>query len=168
MDSNALPPDRLNQIGVLTRREVEVRLLMPLLQALAVEFGQERILAVTRRVILDISRQQGAQLALSCGGNTLAHLAASLADWQKGDAMRFDILEQTDRRFFFNVRQCRYAEMYAALGVPELGVLLSCNRDAALIEGFNPQIRLTRTQTIMQGAEYCDFRYEQEDKINLA
>jgi hypothetical protein len=49
--------------------------------------------------------------------------------------------------------------MYMALGIPELGCLLSCNRDYALIQGFNPEIKLTRTQTIMDGAEFCDFRY---------
>ena len=32
--------------------------------------------------------------------------------------------------------------------------------DAALIVGFNPKIKFTRTQTIMSGAPYCDFRYE--------
>ena len=30
---------------------------------------------------------------------------------------------------------------------------------AALIEGFNQDITLTRTQTIMQGAPFCNFRY---------
>jgi hypothetical protein len=49
--------------------------------------------------------------------------------------------------------------MYRALGIPELGEVLSCQRDAALIEGFNPDVTLTRTQTIMQGAACCDFRY---------
>jgi hypothetical protein len=57
------------------------------------------------------------------------------------------------------VTRCRYAELYHALGIPELGTLLSCNRDYALIEGFNPDVDLTRTQTIMEGATYCDFRY---------
>jgi hypothetical protein len=46
------------------------------------------------------------------------------------------------------------------LGIPELGALLSCNRDAALIEGFNRNITLERTQTLMEGATFCDFRYE--------
>jgi hypothetical protein len=27
------------------------------------------------------------------------------------------------------------------------------------MEGFNPEIELRRTQTIMEGAEHCDFRY---------
>jgi hypothetical protein len=67
--------------------------------------------------------------------------------------------EQTDERLSFDVTRCRYAEMYRALGIPELGAVLSCNRDAALIEGFNPAVTLTRTGTIMQGAACCDFRY---------
>ena len=52
-----------------------------------------------------------------------------------------------------------YAEMYRALGIPELGAILSCNRDAALIEGFNPDVAFTRTQTIMGGASHCNFVY---------
>jgi hypothetical protein len=41
-----------------------------------------------------------------------------------------------------------------------LGAVLSCNRDFALIEGFNPEVELTRTQTIMGGATCCNFRYQ--------
>jgi N-methylhydantoinase A len=32
-------------------------------------------------------------------------------------------------------------------------------RDFALIEGFNPDIQLTRTQTLMEGAPFCDFQF---------
>jgi hypothetical protein len=52
--------------------------------------------------------------------------------------------------------------MYRALGIPELGAILSCGRDGALGEGFNPALRLVRTQTIMEGAPCCDFRYRME------
>jgi len=163
MDSTSLPPDQLNSIGVLLRREVEARLLIPLLKALGDEFGRERVLQVVRDVVLQIAREQGVQLAQSSGGCTLAHFADSLEAWKKGDAIQIETLDLSAQRFSFNVQRCRYAEMYASLGVPELGVLLSCNRDAALIEGFNSQIHLTRTQTIIQGAAFCDFRYELED-----
>jgi hypothetical protein len=30
----------------------------------------------------------------------------------------------------------------------------------ALIEGFNPEVALTRTQTIMEEVLHCDFRYQ--------
>ena len=46
------------------------------------------------------------------------------------------------------------------LGIPELGPILSCNRDFCFAEGFNEAIRLTRTQTIMEGRTHCDFRFE--------
>jgi hypothetical protein len=75
------------------------------------------------------------------------------------DALQIDVLEQNEGAFSFNVTRCRYAEMYRALGVPELGALLSCNRDGALIQGFNPQVEFSRSQTIMEGAAHCDFRY---------
>lgn len=161
MNEETTPPaaDRLNAIGVLTRREIEARILVPLLEALAQEFGRERVLEIARQTIIRIAREQGAQLAQSMGGNSLPHLAGSLDAWKKDDALQIEVVEQNERRFNFNVIRCRYAEMYRALGIPELGALLSCNRDYALIEGFNPDVKLTRTQTIMEGAPYCDFRY---------
>ncbi len=73
--------------------------------------------------------------------------------------MQIEVLGQDGAHFDFNVTRCRYAEMYRALGIPELGAVLSCNRDWALIEGFNPEIELSRTQTLMEGAPYCNFRY---------
>ena len=51
------------------------------------------------------------------------------------------------------------AETYRAMGLGEIGDILSCNRDGAFCEGSDPRIALTRTQTIMSGASHCDFRY---------
>jgi hypothetical protein len=159
IEGNKVPADPLNAIGVLTRREIEALVIAPLLEALSDEFGRERVLEIARQTIVGIAKEQGKQLAESMGGCTLAHFAASLDAWKKDDALMIDVLEQTEDSLFFNMTRCRYAEMYTKLGVPELGVLLSCNRDFALIEGFNPDVNLTRTQTIMEGAPICDFRF---------
>ena len=153
-------PDTLNATGVLTRREIEARIVAPLLDALGEEFGRERVLEVARDVIVNIARKQGAQLAESMGGQTLDHFAASMEAWKKGDAIEMEVLSKTEGDFAFNITRCCYAEMYTDLGIPELGVLLSCNRDFALIEGFNADIKLTRSQTIMEGETHCDFRYK--------
>jgi L-2-amino-thiazoline-4-carboxylic acid hydrolase-like protein len=154
-----LPPDTMNEIGVLKRREIEARILLPVIEALGKAFGKERVVEIVRDVIIDVAREQGAQVAAQQGGDSLPHLARALEDWKKGDAYQMDVLEQNEETFSFNVTRCRYAEMYRSLGIPELGALLSCNRDFSLVEGFNPGIALTRTQTIMQGASHCDFRF---------
>ena len=157
--SETSKPDTLSEIGVLKRREIEARILAPLLQALGERFGREEVLAVAREVIIHVAREQGGQLAEAMGGNSLEKLATSLAAWQQDDAIQMELSALDEHQFSFNVTRCRYAELYRALGLEELGATLSCNRDAALIEGFNSNIELTRTQTIMQGASFCDFRY---------
>jgi hypothetical protein len=153
--------DQLNTlIGVLTRREAEARIVAPLLEALGAEFGRERVMEIARQVIEQVARQQGTELAQALGGCSLLQFAGALEAWKKGDAMEMDVLEQNEERFHFNVTRCRYAEMYQVLGIPELGRTLSCSRDFALVEGFNPEIELERTQTILGGAPFCDFRYQ--------
>ncbi len=154
------PPDRLNAaIGVLMRREVEARIQAPVLDALGEEFGRERVFEVVRATIVRIAREQGAELAAALGGNSLRHFAGAREHWHRGGALEFDVREEHDTAMAFDVTRCRYAEFYHAMGMPELGALLSCNRDFAMIQGFNPAVSLTRTQTIMQGASHCDFRY---------
>lgn len=156
----SLPTDaELNAIGVLKRRLIEARVVAPLVEAFALEFGRERVLELAREVIVGLARAQGAQLAAAAGGCSLAHFAGTLDRWTADDALHLTVKEQRDDRFTFDVTRCRYAEMYRELGVPELGAILSCNRDAALIEGFNPEVSFSRTQTIMGGASHCDFVY---------
>jgi hypothetical protein len=37
---------------------------------------------------------------------------------------------------------------------------VTCSADFTFAEGFGGDVQLTRTQTIMQGADHCDFRYK--------
>jgi L-2-amino-thiazoline-4-carboxylic acid hydrolase-like protein len=76
-----MPVDRLNDIAVLTRREIEARILKPVLEALAAEFGEERVRAIARDVIVEVARRQGRELAERMGGNGLDRFARALDDW---------------------------------------------------------------------------------------
>jgi L-2-amino-thiazoline-4-carboxylic acid hydrolase len=40
--------------------------------------------------------------------------------------------------------------------------------DFAVAEGMGPDVRLTRTQTIMEGAGHCDFRYQRSSQTDRA
>ena len=151
--------ERLNAVGVLTRREIEARILAPVVDALGRRFGRDEVMAIVRDVIVGIAREQGRALAEARGDSSLAGFAGALEPWTRDGALEIEVLEQTEARLSFDVTRCRYAEMYRALGIPELGAVLSCNRDAALIEGFNPKATLERSETIMQGAARCPFRY---------
>lgn len=45
-------PDSGNSIGVLRRREIEARIVAPLLEALGAEFGREAVLQVARETVI--------------------------------------------------------------------------------------------------------------------
>ena len=140
------------------RRETEVRILIPFLQDLYEEFSKEKILNILEKTIKKIAKTQGEELSKEYGNNIDSFLD-TLKFWTKDDALEIDILEKSDSKLSFNVTRCKYAEMYTALGISDLGAVLSCNRDASLIKGFNPKATLDRKNTIMSGSKCCTFRY---------
>jgi len=148
----------LSQITILTRREIEARIAGPLIRAFIEELGRDKAIAVVNRVIKSLAQESGDQLAKQMGGNNMADFARGLSAWAAGDAYEMEVLELSETRYFFNMKRCRYADMYRELGMADLGVALSCARDFELVEGFNARMKLVRTKTIMEGHDHCDFR----------
>ena len=147
-------------IPLIEQIRIQARALVPLIQALEAELGEERAHAVVRKAVGEQYRQLGerwwrAQRAEAPGDK----LAASFEQFAAGGALDYEVVKRDAEAFDVNVTGCRYARFFQELGVPELGFLLVCGADAPMTEGFAAGITLTRTQTIMQGASHCDFRY---------
>lgn len=150
---------KAGSMSLLERREIEAQIAAPLVRAFMDEFGRERTLRTVERVIQKLARRKGSDLAKLAGGNSLKHFAnVVLPVWREGGALDIEILEANDQRCSFNVTRCKYAEMYQQLGLQKFGCLFSCCRDFAFISGFNSKLKLKRTQTIMEGDRFCDFR----------
>ncbi|MBW1789504.1 MAG: L-2-amino-thiazoline-4-carboxylic acid hydrolase [Deltaproteobacteria bacterium] len=150
----------INSVDLIVRREIEALIAAPLIGAYMEAFGREPALEVARNVIKELAFEAGKMLKLFAGGNTMEHLNRAFPLFGQGGALEFDILEATEKRAALNVTRCKYADMYKEHGLEEFGFLLSCGRDYALMNGFNPDIEFTRTQTIMEGADFCDFRFQ--------
>ncbi|MBU2548753.1 MAG: L-2-amino-thiazoline-4-carboxylic acid hydrolase [Proteobacteria bacterium] len=150
----------VSQVPILVRREIEALIAAPLIQAYADVLGEERALAIAEGVVKDLARGQGRDLARLAGGDSLEHLIQGMAAFSSGGAHEIEPLEGGPNRMDWNTTRCRYAEMYQRHGLERYGYLLSCGRDFALFEGFNPAMKLARTQTIMEGHDLCDFRLE--------
>lgn len=148
-----------DHLSLIRRREVEAEIVGPLLRGFIDRFGRDETLEVAREVIAGLARSAGANLAGRLGDASLETFAKALDLWKEDGALEIEVLEQSADRLDFNVTRCRYAETYRALGLADLGATLSCLRDYALIEGFNPNVELTRTDTLMEGAPFCDFRF---------
>lgn len=148
------------QIGILRRREIEANIIAPIYRILVRELGAERAKEIVREAVAADAVKAGAAFAAREEGE--ANLESFIAIqhlWEQDDALRVDVLEADARTFRYNVTRCRYAETYKELGLAEIGALLSCVRDFEFTKGYDPKIRLERTQTIMEGASHCDFHY---------
>lgn len=146
--------------SVIEQAKIQAQVLVPLIKALQAELGKERANELVRKTLGDLYRGYGEEFWRSRSGSGLGDaMASAFTTYSREDALDYDVIEQSQDRFEINVRACRYAEFYKALGEPELGFLLVCTADFATVDGFGPDIELTRTQTIMQGASFCDFRY---------
>ena len=125
------------------------------------ELGEERANALVRRALGDIYRRYGEEFWRTKNEKNLGKsVASAFATFAREDALDYRVREQSQDAFEIDVTGCRYAEFYKELGEPELGFLLVCSADFAMADGFGPDIKLTRTQTIMQGASHCDFRFK--------
>jgi hypothetical protein len=147
-------------IPLIDQVKIQAQTLVPLVSAMQAELGEERANAIVRKALGDRYRQYGEKWWRSQGARTLGEkMASAFDDFAAGDAMQYQVLKQSPDAFEVNVTQCRYAQFYQAIGAPELGFLLTCSADHSMAEGYGAGVNLTRTQTIMQGASHCDFRY---------
>jgi hypothetical protein len=150
------------RIPVIEQAKIQAQVLIPLVKALQGELGETRANALVRNALGEHFRRLGEQWRQRKGTNLGESMASAFAAFAASGALDTKVREQSPNTFALDVTRCRYAEFYKELGVPELGFLLVCTSDFPFAEGLGPDVQLTRTQTIMQGATHCDFRYVRE------
>jgi L-2-amino-thiazoline-4-carboxylic acid hydrolase len=154
-------------LPVIEQAKIQAQVLVPLVKALQVELGEQRANDLVRRALGDIYRRYGEEFWRTRSEKNVGKVMASaFATFARGDALDYQVREQSQDVLAIDVTGCRYAEFYKELGEPELGFLLVCSADFLMAEGFGPDITLTRTQTIMQGASHCNFRYRRQRDLD--
>ena len=153
-----------NELNRIEKRAIEALAIAPVIRAVSERIGRDDALAILQEVNQQEAFERGRHMAAEMDRNGIEELVDEVAGWGRGGVWEMDILEQTPTTYFFNVTRCPYYEKYKELGLEEFGVGFSCCRDEPFARGFNPQLRLERTKTIMEGDEHCDFRYYLGDK----
>lgn len=147
-------------IPLLEQVKIQAQVLIPLVKTLQAELGEGRANDLVRKALGERYRKYGERWWRAQGERGLGEkMAAAFGSYAVGGALDYEVLDEAPDTFDVNITACRYALFYKQIGAPELGFLLVCSADFALAEGYGGQVQFDRTQTIMQGASYCDFRY---------
>ena len=147
------------EINRIEKRAIEALAIAPVIKAVSQRIGNEGALAILKEVNQQEAFLRGQNMVKTKGMNDIDELVKDVATWGEGGVWKMEVLEQTSTTYFFNVFQCPYYEKYKEIGLDKLGVEFSCCRDEPFAKGLNPKLSLLRTKTIMEGADYCDFRY---------
>ena len=81
--------------------------------------------------------------------------------WQTHDGI---LKMYNDEKIVYKVKKCRWAEVLQDCD-KEICYSMMCYQDLFQVKNLNPDFNLTRSKTIMQGDEYCDFCYHDERKV---
>jgi L-2-amino-thiazoline-4-carboxylic acid hydrolase len=152
----------MSELPILTQRRIEAAFAKGVYDEMKAELGEAEAKRILSNAVIKLAKQAASDMAKEApdGAPSLDAFRAIQPRWTEEDALRIEVVKSTGSEFHFNVTRCRYAEMYRAMGLADLGAVLSCNRDGAFCEGYDPRLKLQRTQTLMGGATHCDFRYQ--------
>ena len=149
-------------IPTLTRRRLQAQVIGPIHAEMVAVIGKEKADAILDAAIRKAAVAEAQAFAAKAGQTSMADFIKLYELWTHDGSLEIDVLTATDERFDFNVTRCKYAEMYRAMGLGDIGHLLSCNRDGVFCQGYDANIKMERAQTLMGGAPCCTFRYSYE------
>lgn len=154
-------PDSEPVVSLLDEVKLQAKVLVPLVRALREKLGAVEANRIVEAALREWSRDLYRRIGQEKGGGARQQWDGIWAELRPriGDAIDREFLKDDGVVREYNVTRCSYAEFFKALGEPELGRFLLCDLDHDVAEIGAPDVEFKRTQTIMQGAPYCDFRY---------
>ena len=143
------------------RRRIEAEILGPVQDELEAELGAERATALLARAVARVAREGGRALRRSWPAGGLDGLKALWESLGRGGSLEVR-LEEGAGSLRLEVTRCAYAELYRRLGRERLGLVLSCGRDAPLLEGYSEALALERTCCLLEGGPRCEITYRRK------
>ncbi|MEB2285231.1 MAG: hypothetical protein B6D46_07505 [Polyangiaceae bacterium UTPRO1] len=152
----------MESLSYLERVKIQSEILLPFFRRVRQELGAARADELLRAAVQEFAAGLAAAAAENAPGSSLDKLRSLLPMFAAGEALDMEPLVDDARELSLDVRGCRYAEHFRALGEPEFGAMVTCELDPILTRALGADLTLERTQTIMQGGSHCDFRWRLE------
>ncbi|MCC6764054.1 MAG: L-2-amino-thiazoline-4-carboxylic acid hydrolase [Deltaproteobacteria bacterium] len=149
------------EISLLDQVKMQAQVLVPVLRELRAALGVERANALVTKALREWSRDTFLRIGAAKPGTPRERWQTLTEEMMPriGSDIDMQVRELEPDTMTIDITGCRYADFFRALDEPELGAVLLCESDDHIAEVGGDEVQFTRTQTIMKGAKYCDFRY---------
>mgnify|MGYP001182436297 FL=1 len=140
--------------SILNAVKIQSRVVIPIIRELEKEIEKERAHAVIGRAIanayVDYRELKGFE------ENSHPRVEQ---EFDNGFPVEREFVDDTEETYGYNITGCEFAEYFRSIGEPEIGTLMTCGVDYSTEELIGPEWEFERTETRMQGALHCDFRW---------
>jgi len=133
--------------------KIQARIVIPIVRSLERELGKERAHTLVGQAIAE------AYASWQAGRTAARNTHPREGNVAQAFPVETEVIEDDETAFGINMTRCQFAEYFRAIGEPEIGALLTCGVDFATQAKLRPDWEFKRTQTLMKGAPYCDFRW---------
>lgn len=148
----------MSELTIHERLEIQMEYAVPLLRDLQEVLGTDVIVdALRQRLVNQQDRARAERTPAPVLSEHAVRLQTGFERFAEGGALEFEMVERSDDQVAIDVTACGYAEMMERLDATDLGPLLLCGADYA--GALRAGTELHRSQTRMEGATHCDFRF---------
>jgi hypothetical protein len=124
------------------------------------ELGETELVRVLNVNSAEYGRSIGEMQAERAPDTSLQTFVSQYRPPRYSSILTHEVVEDTEKAFGLRVTECLIAEVFRAAGLGgEIGHAAVCNMDYYWPTGFNPNLKLERDHTLMQGDDYCNHRY---------
>jgi len=145
-------------ISILDAVKIQARVVIPIVRALEAELGKEKAHALVGRALAEAQASFAAKRVTSRDAHPREEVGAF------SYPVESEIVENTDHSLAIDMTACEFAKYFRSIAEPEIGALMTCGVDFAVNAKLRPSWDFARTQTQMQGAPFCDFRWRLRGK----
>lgn len=72
-------------------------------------------------------------------------------------ALETEVIHVSENEAIVNIKECEWARFFRECHL-RVGYLMACSTDELAYKAYNPDLRMQRTTTLMEGGIVCDFR----------
>ena len=149
--------DERQKNPILEATKIQARAVIPIVKALEKELGKQRAHAIVGSAIAD----NYVAWRDKRGFTPDTHPRSEDNDGPSFPVEK-QVVEDTATTYGHDITGCAFADYFRSIGEPEIGALMTCGVDFAAEAHMRPGWEFSRTQTRMQGAPHCDFRWRKK------
>jgi hypothetical protein len=124
------------------------------------ELGEDELVRLLNLNSADHGRRIGEMQAGRASDTSLATFVNQFRPPRYSSILTHEVVEDTEKAFGLRVTECLIAEVFHAAGLGgAIGHAAVCNMDYYWPTAFNPNLKMERNKTLMQGDDHCNHRY---------